>query len=33
MADGAIFGGKVEMPQIKAASGPRPVEAPAAVAV
>ena len=33
MADGAIFGGKVELPQIKAATGPRPVEAPAAVAV
>jgi cytoskeletal protein CcmA (bactofilin family) len=32
MADGAIFGGKIEMPQAKAAA-PRPVEKPAAVAV
>jgi cytoskeletal protein CcmA (bactofilin family) len=27
MADGAVFGGRIEMPQIKAA-GPRPVEKP-----
>jgi len=33
MADGATFGGKIEMPQLKAASGPRPVEKPTAIAV
>jgi cytoskeletal protein CcmA (bactofilin family) len=34
MADGATFGGKVEMPQLKAvATGPRPVETPAPAAV
>jgi cytoskeletal protein CcmA (bactofilin family) len=32
MADGAIFGGKIEMPQVKSATGPTPVEKTAAVA-
>jgi cytoskeletal protein CcmA (bactofilin family) len=32
MADGSVFDGKIEMPQAKAASGPKPVPAPAAVA-
>jgi cytoskeletal protein CcmA (bactofilin family) len=32
MADGAVFGGKIEMPQL-AKSGPKPVENPIAVAV
>jgi cytoskeletal protein CcmA (bactofilin family) len=32
MADGAVFGGKIEMPQL-ATAGPRPVEKPIAIAV
>ena len=33
MADGAVFGGKIEMPQAKAASGPKPVPVPVPAAV
>jgi len=33
MADGATFGGKIEMPQLKAATALRSVEKPAAIAV
>lgn len=33
MADGAVFGGKVEMPQSKAAPRPAPAPAPAAATV